>query len=54
MLTNTPSLQSLSIEDNQWQNVQDFNWLSSTSPSPNWSILPEEQRTHETYPALST
>ncbi|KZL80403.1 tubulin binding cofactor c [Colletotrichum incanum] len=28
---------------NQWDQVDDFKWLKS-EPSPNWSILPEEQR----------
>ncbi|EPQ67277.1 Bgt-1621 [Blumeria graminis f. sp. tritici] len=28
---------------NQWDQVDDFKWLRST-PSPNWSVLPEEER----------
>ncbi|KAK2003964.1 tubulin binding cofactor C [Colletotrichum falcatum] len=28
---------------NQWDHVDDFKWLKS-EPSPNWSVLPEEQR----------
>ncbi|KAK1705133.1 tubulin binding cofactor C [Colletotrichum lupini] len=31
---------------NQWDQVDDFKWLKS-EPSPNWSILPEEQRLAE-------
>ncbi|KAG7669606.1 hypothetical protein Ndes2526B_g05955 [Nannochloris sp. 'desiccata'] len=41
------SLQGLEDNDDQggteWADVQDFGWLRS-SASPNWSILPEEQR----------
>lgn len=29
---------------NNWHDVDDFNWLASDAHSPNWSILPEEQR----------
>ena len=29
---------------NNWQLVDDFNWLASTEPSPNWTILPEKDR----------
>ncbi|KAI0594233.1 tubulin binding cofactor C [Biscogniauxia sp. FL1348] len=29
--------------NNQWDQVDDFKWLKS-EPSPNWSVLPEEQR----------
>ncbi|KAI8214049.1 hypothetical protein K4K54_001230, partial [Colletotrichum sp. SAR 10_86] len=28
---------------NQWDQVDDFKWLKS-EPSPNWSVLPEEER----------
>ncbi|KAL0939681.1 Tubulin-specific chaperone C [Colletotrichum truncatum] len=31
---------------NQWDQVDDFKWLKS-EPSPNWSVLPEEQRLSE-------
>ncbi len=31
---------------NQWDQVDDFKWLKSEH-SPNWSILPEEQRLKE-------
>ncbi|OTB03172.1 hypothetical protein M426DRAFT_321967 [Hypoxylon sp. CI-4A] len=29
--------------ENQWDQVDDFKWLK-TEPSPNWAVLPEEQR----------
>ena len=29
---------------NNWQQIGDFNWLSSDVPSPNWAILEEELR----------
>ncbi|XP_008690124.2 tubulin-specific chaperone C [Ursus maritimus] len=29
---------------NNWNNVDDFNWLARDMASPNWSILPEEER----------
>lgn len=29
---------------NNWNDVDDFNWLARNMPSPNWSILPEEER----------
>ena len=35
-------------EVNNWDKIEDFNWLSSSAPSPNWNILPESQRTHVT------
>jgi hypothetical protein len=31
---------------NQWDKVQDFKWLRS-EPSPNWSVLPQEERLGE-------
>jgi hypothetical protein len=27
-----------------WDDVDDFNWLASDAHSPNWSVLPEDQR----------
>lgn len=30
---------------NNWNDVDDFNWLARDMASPNWSILPEEERT---------
>jgi hypothetical protein len=32
--------------ENQWDQVDDFKWLKS-EPSPNWKILPEEERLPE-------
>jgi len=29
---------------NHWDKVGDFNWLASDRPSPNWSVLPVEER----------
>ena len=29
---------------NNWDKVDDFNWLAAASPSPNWSLLPPGQR----------
>ncbi|KAJ0015710.1 hypothetical protein NQD34_014000 [Periophthalmus magnuspinnatus] len=29
---------------NNWNDVDDFNWLAAGTPSPNWSVIPEEQR----------
>ena len=29
---------------NNWKQVGDFNWLATDTPSPNWSVLPEERR----------
>ncbi|XP_021572286.1 tubulin-specific chaperone C isoform X2 [Carlito syrichta] len=29
---------------NNWNDVDDFNWLARDEASPNWSILPEEER----------
>lgn len=30
---------------NNWNDVDDFNWLARDMASPNWSVLPEEERT---------
>lgn len=37
----------LALEVNNWDKIDDFNWLSSDQASPNWSILPEEERKKE-------
>ena len=29
---------------NNWDNVDDFNWLASDKASPNWTLLPEDER----------
>ncbi|MBN3298464.1 TBCC protein, partial [Amia calva] len=34
----------LDREKNNWTQVDDFNWLAFDTPSPNWSILPENER----------
>ncbi len=34
------------MEGNQWDQVDDFKWLKA-GHSPNWSLLPEEQRLQE-------
>ncbi|KAI1640739.1 tubulin binding cofactor C [Biscogniauxia mediterranea] len=34
---------STTATTNQWDQVDDFKWLKS-EPSPNWSVLPEDQR----------
>ncbi|KAI5623352.1 tubulin-specific chaperone C [Silurus asotus] len=30
---------------NNWSQVDDFNWLAAGKPSPNWTIIPESERT---------
>eukprot|EP00079_Xenopus_tropicalis_P010135 XP_002934722.2 PREDICTED: tubulin-specific chaperone C [Xenopus tropicalis] len=30
--------------NNNWNQVDDFNWLARDVPSPNWGVLPEEER----------
>ncbi|XP_054991251.1 tubulin-specific chaperone C [Sorex araneus] len=32
---------------NHWNDVDDFNWLARDEASPNWSILPEEERVRQ-------
>lgn len=27
-----------------WDKVKDFMWLKEAEPSPNWSVLPEDER----------
>ncbi|KAM6082439.1 tubulin-specific chaperone C [Chlamydotis macqueenii] len=29
---------------NNWNLVDDFNWLATDKPSPNWSLIPQEER----------
>ncbi|KAI8232620.1 Tubulin-specific chaperone C [Colletotrichum sp. SAR 10_77] len=53
-LSGTTSFANLALRDdtpedpvkNQWDQVDDFKWLKS-EPSPNWSVLPEEERLAE-------
>ena len=40
--------EALLSEVNNWDKIEDFNWLSSSAPSPNWNVLPEDERTHVT------
>ncbi|KAG7325016.1 hypothetical protein KOW79_011332 [Hemibagrus wyckioides] len=30
---------------NNWSQVDDFNWLAAGTPSPNWAVIPESERT---------
>lgn len=30
---------------NNWTQVDDFNWLAAGTPSPNWTLIPESERT---------
>lgn len=34
----------LNKETNNWNKVDDFNWLAADTPSPNWSVLSETER----------
>ncbi|CAN9508698.1 unnamed protein product [Ophioblennius macclurei] len=34
----------LDRDRNNWSQVDDFNWLAAGEPSPNWSVIPEEDR----------
>jgi hypothetical protein len=38
--------ESIKSAQNQWDQVDDFKWLKA-GHSPNWSVLPEEQRLKE-------
>ncbi|XP_010003272.1 PREDICTED: tubulin-specific chaperone C, partial [Chaetura pelagica] len=29
---------------NSWNVVDDFDWLATDQPSPNWSVIPEQER----------
>jgi len=35
---------ALDRDVNNWDQIGDFNWLALDKPSPNWSVLPEENR----------
>ncbi|XP_073989311.1 tubulin-binding cofactor C isoform X1 [Rhodnius prolixus] len=37
-------LAGLKRDRNNWQQVDDFNWLVSNKQSPNWSLIPMEER----------
>lgn len=34
----------LDRERNNWNQVDDFNWLAAGTPSPNWTVIPEADR----------
>lgn len=34
----------LDPEWNNWEQVDDFNWLAAGTPSPNWTVIPESER----------
>uniref|UniRef100_A0A8C5GNU3 Tubulin folding cofactor C n=1 Tax=Gouania willdenowi TaxID=441366 RepID=A0A8C5GNU3_GOUWI len=38
------SLSGLDRERNNWDQVDDFNWLDTEAPSPNWTVIPEGER----------
>ncbi|XP_071319031.1 tubulin-specific chaperone C [Trachinotus anak] len=38
------SVSGLDRDRNNWSQVDDFNWLAAGTPSPNWSVIPEEDR----------
>lgn len=38
------NLAGLNPNTNNWDSVDDFNWLSSEKHSPNWSILDNDSR----------
>ena len=38
------SKSGLSPDINNWNDIDDFNWLHSGKQSPNWSLLPDEKR----------
>lgn len=38
------SVSGLDQGRNNWSQVDDFNWLAAGTPSPNWTVIPEELR----------
>ncbi|XP_028332715.1 tubulin-specific chaperone C-like [Gouania willdenowi] len=38
------SLSGLDRDRNNWDKVDDFNWLDTGTPSPNWTVIPEGER----------
>ncbi|XP_042253192.1 tubulin-specific chaperone C [Thunnus maccoyii] len=38
------SVSGLDQNRNNWNQVDDFNWLAAGTPSPNWAVIPEEDR----------
>ncbi|TSK14790.1 Tubulin-specific chaperone C [Bagarius yarrelli] len=37
-------MSGLDSERNNWSQVDDFNWLATGTPSPNWTVIPESER----------
>ncbi|XP_077358608.1 tubulin-specific chaperone C-like [Festucalex cinctus] len=37
-------LAGLDPKQNNWEQVDDFNWLAAGTPSPNWTVIPEGDR----------
>ncbi|KAA0724999.1 C Tubulin-folding cofactor [Triplophysa tibetana] len=37
-------ISGLDPKRNNWELVDDFNWLATGTPSPNWTIIPESER----------
>lgn len=38
------SVSGLDRDRNNWSQVDDFNWLAAGTPSPNWTVMPEDDR----------
>lgn len=38
------SVSGLDRAQNNWKQVDDFNWLAAGTPSPNWTVIPEADR----------
>lgn len=41
------ALSGLDRDRNNWNQVDDFNWLAAGTPSPNWTVIPEAERKTE-------
>lgn len=37
-------ISGLDRDRNNWNKVDDFNWLAAGTPSPNWTVIPEAER----------
>lgn len=37
-------ISGLDPKQNNWTEVDDFNWLATSTPSPNWTVIPEPER----------
>jgi len=42
----------LMVDKNHWDDLADFNWLSTEQRSPNWSVIPEDQKISDWNQAL--